>query len=216
MVSPSRQQALFQLARDLSSTLELDEVARAFATRAPELTGGQALIWLVHDRPRRLVPVSEGGPERPLADDATELAVIRSCRPLRTPSLFILPLTAADRAIGVIEVDGASPAQLASGGMQYWRTLGEIVGAAVENARRHEKLMEAASRFRSLVEQIPVVTYIDRAGTGEPIYVSPQIDTVIGVPAAEWLANPDAWTARIHADDRDAAVAAYAADDRAR
>ena len=210
MVSPSRQQALFQLARDLSSTLELDEVARAFATRAPELTGGQALIWLVHDRPRRLVPVSEGGPERPLADDATELAVIRSCRPLRTPSLFILPLTAADRAIGVIEVDGASPAQLASGGMQYWRTLGEIVGAAVENARRHEKLMEAASRFRSLVEQIPVVTYIDRAGTGEPIYVSPQIDTVIGVPAAEWLANPDAWTARIHADDRDAAVAAYA------
>ncbi len=209
MASPSRQQALFELARDLSSTLELDEVARAFTAHAPELTGGEVRIWLLRDRPRRLVPLSEPVAERPLDDDAAELAVIRSRRPLRTPALFILPLTASDRAIGVIEVDGASTAQLASGGMQYWRTLGEIVGAAVENARRHEKLMEAASRFRSLVEQIPVVTYIDRAGTGEPIYVSPQIDAVIGVPAAEWLANPDAWTARIHPDDRDAAVAAY-------
>ena len=209
MASPSRQQALFELARDLSSTLELDEVARAFTAHAPELTGGEARIWLLRDRPRRLVPLSEPVAERPLDDDAAELAVIRSRRPLRTPALFILPLTASDRAIGVIEVDGASTAQLASGGMQYWRTLGEIVGAAVENARRHEKLMEAASRFRSLVEQIPVVTYIDRAVTGEPIYVSPQIDAVIGVPAAEWLDNPDAWTARIHPDDRDAAVAAY-------
>ena len=209
VASPSRQKALFELARDLSSTLELDEVARAFAAHAPWLTGGEARIWLVHDRPRRLAPLSGGDAERPLADDATELAVIRSGRPLRTPSLFILPLTASDRAIGVIEVDGASTAQLASGGMQYWRTLGEIVGAAVENARRHEKLMETANRFRSLVEQIPVVTYIDRAGTGEPIYVSPQIETVIGVPAAEWLADSDAWTARIHPDDRDPASAAY-------
>ena len=116
----------------------------------------------------------------------------------------------------MIEVDGASTAQLASGGMQYWRTLGEIVGAAVENARRHEKLMETANRFRSLVEQIPVVTYIDRAGTGEPIYVSPQIETVIGVPAAEWLADSDAWTARIHPDDRDPAVCGLPADDRER
>ena len=100
----------------------------------------------------------------------------------------------SDRPIGVIEVDGASVAQLASGGMQFWRTLGETVGASVENARRHAKLMAAESRFRSLVEQIPVVTYIDEAGSGAPIYVSPQIDTVMGVPASEWLAGSDAWT----------------------
>jgi diguanylate cyclase (GGDEF)-like protein/PAS domain S-box-containing protein len=209
VASHSRQQALFELARDLSSTLELDEVARAFTDRAPGLTGGDARIWLLDDRPQRLVPLNGGEAERPLEDDAPELAVIRSRRPLRTASLFILPLTASDRAIGVIEIVGASVAQLASGGMQFWRTLGETVGAAVENARRHEKVMAAENRFRSLVEQIPVVTYIDHAGSGEPIYVSPQIDSVIGVPAAEWLANPDAWTARIHPDDRDAAVAAY-------
>ena len=81
MASPSRQQALFELARELSSTLELDEVARAFAAHSPALTGGEALIWLVRDRPRRLVPLGGGGAERPLDDDATEAAVIRSCRP---------------------------------------------------------------------------------------------------------------------------------------
>ena len=51
VASPSRQHALFELARDLSSTLELDEVARAFTTHAPGLTGGDAGIWLLHDRP---------------------------------------------------------------------------------------------------------------------------------------------------------------------
>jgi diguanylate cyclase (GGDEF)-like protein/PAS domain S-box-containing protein len=208
VTSPNRQHALYELARDIGSTLETAELARRFAAHAPGVTGGDARIWLLADSPRRLVAPGEPD-ERPLDDDAPELAVIRSQRPLRTASLFILPLTAGEHAIGVIEVDGASTAQLASGGMQFWRTLGETVGKAVENARRHERLAADEHRFRSLVEQIPVVTYIDRAGTGEPIYVSPQIDTVIGVPAAEWLVDPDAWTQRIHPEDREAAVAGY-------
>jgi diguanylate cyclase (GGDEF)-like protein/PAS domain S-box-containing protein len=209
VASPSRQPALYELARDLLSTLELDEIARRFASHAPGLTGGDARIWILAEGPRRLVPLGAGVSERPLAEDAPELAVIRSRRPLRTRSLFILPITSRERPIGVLEIDGASTAQLASGGMQFWRELGETIGDAVENARRHERLTAAESRFRSLVEQIPVVTYIDLAGSGEPVYVSPQIDTVIGVPAYEWLADPEAWTRRIHPEDRDAAVAAY-------
>ena len=210
VASPSRQHALFELARDLSSTLELDEVARAFTTHAPGLTGGDAGIWLLHDRPRRLVPLTSGQTERPLEDDAPELAVIRSGRPLRTASLFILPLTVSDRPIGVIEVDGASVAQLASGGMQFWRTLGETVGASVENARRHAKLMAAESRFRSLVEQIPVVTYIDEAGSGAPIYCQPADRHRHGRPRRRsGSPAPTRWTDRLHPDDREAADAAY-------
>ena len=209
VATPSRQHALYELARDLAPALEIGEIARRFAVHAPGLTGGDARIWLLAECPRRLVAPAGDVHERPLEDDAPELAVIRSQRPLRTASLFILPLTAGERAIGVIEVDGASVAQLASGGMQFWRTLGETVGAAVESARRHERLQADENRFRSLVEQIPVVTYIDQAGTGEPIYVSPQIDRVMGVPPSEWLANPDEWTKRIHPDDREWAVAAY-------
>ena len=209
MASPSRQHALYELARDLAGTLEISEIARRFAAHASGLTGGDARIWLLVESPSRLVTPDGGAPERVLDEDAPELAVIRSQRPLRTASLFILPLTTGDRAIGVIEVDGASTAQLASGGMQFWRTLGETVGAAVESARRHERLVANETRFRSLVEEIPVVTYIDQAGTGDPIYVSPQIDRVMGVPPWEWLANPDEWTKRIHPEDRDAVVAGY-------
>jgi diguanylate cyclase (GGDEF)-like protein/PAS domain S-box-containing protein len=209
VATPSRQHALYELARDLAATLEIAEIARRFATHAPGLTGGDARIWLLADGPRRLVAPDAEVADRPLDDDAPELAVVRSQRPLRTASLFILPLTTGDRAIGVIEVDGASTAQLASGGMQFWRTLGETVGAAIESARRHERLAADENRFRSLVEEIPVVTYIDQAGTGDPIYVSPQIDRVMGVPPWEWLANPDEWTKRIHPDDREAAVAGY-------
>ena len=206
MVSPSRQQALFQLARDLSSTLELDEVARAFATRAPELTGGQALIWLVHDRPRRLVPVSEGGAERPLADDATELAVIRSCRPLRTPSLFILPLTAADRAIGLIEVEGASDGEIASGGMQPC-ALGDV-GGALDNAEQFARLQETETRFRSLVEQIPRSPISTRRSRAAGVR-QPQLEELFAVPAHEWLEGDDGWSKRIHPEDRERTVVGY-------
>jgi diguanylate cyclase (GGDEF)-like protein/PAS domain S-box-containing protein len=209
VASPSRQHALYELARDLAATLEIAEIARRFAAHAPGLTGGDARVWLLAERPRRLIALDGEAPERPLDEEAPQLAVIRARRPLRTSSLFILPLTTGERAIGVIEVEGASASQLASGGMQFWRTLGETVGLAVESARRHERLVANENRFRSLVEEIPVVTYIDQAGTGDPIYVSPQIDRVMGVPPSEWLANPDEWTKRIHPDDREAAVAGY-------
>jgi diguanylate cyclase (GGDEF)-like protein/PAS domain S-box-containing protein len=209
VVSPSRQHALYELSRDLAPVLEIAEIARRFAAHAPGLAGGDARIWLLADTPLRLVALDGEPCDRPLAEDAPELAVIHSRRPLRTASLFILPLTTGERAIGVIEIDGASTAQIASGGMQFWRTVGETVGTAVEGARRHERLAADENRFRSLVEEIPVVTYIDEAGTGEPIYVSPQIDRIMGIPATEWLANPDDWTLRIHPEDREIAVDGY-------
>src|SRR4029077_10502253 len=40
------------------------------------------------------------------------------------------------------------------------------------------------------------------AGTGQPVYVSPQLQTLMGVPADEWVDGPDGWTKRMHPDDR--------------
>ncbi len=72
---------------------------------------------------------------------------------------------------------------------------------------------EAEGRFRTLVEQLPAITFIEDAVTGETIYVSPQLETMYGYTAEEWSADPDLWEARLHPDDRDWVVASNLEDE---
>ncbi len=65
-------------------------------------------------------------------------------------------------------------------------------------------LDEARERFRSLAEQLPLVIYIDDPSPdGRSMYVSPQIEHLVGVTAEEWVANPETFAAVLHPDDRD-------------
>jgi PAS domain S-box-containing protein len=70
-------------------------------------------------------------------------------------------------------------------------------------------LEEAEERYRTLVEQIPAVTYIDKVtdGPDESIYTSPQIQELLGYTPEEWLTN-ELWPKRIHPDDRERILAA--------
>ncbi len=61
-------------------------------------------------------------------------------------------------------------------------------------------LVEAEQKYRSLVEQIPAVVYSDDGAFTN--YVSPQIEEILGVTAAEYLADPDTWMRMVHPDDR--------------
>jgi two-component system sensor histidine kinase UhpB len=62
--------------------------------------------------------------------------------------------------------------------------------------------------YRTLVEQIPMVTYIaplDKVkGT---LYISPQIEALLGYSPEEWLADPGLWVQRIQPEDRDRVLA---------
>jgi PAS domain S-box-containing protein len=63
--------------------------------------------------------------------------------------------------------------------------------------------VEAETRYRTLVEQLATVTYIARLGLhGEWLYVSPQIQTILGFSPSEWLADPGLWISRVHPEDR--------------
>ena len=63
--------------------------------------------------------------------------------------------------------------------------------------------------YRTLVEHIPAVTYIAEFSADAPfIYVSPQIERLLGIPAADWLELPDLWAERIHPADRERVLAA--------
>jgi diguanylate cyclase (GGDEF)-like protein/PAS domain S-box-containing protein len=78
----------------------------------------------------------------------------------------------------------------------------------VLNARDITERKEAEERYRTLVEHIPVVAYIDRAdGTDIPLYTSPQIEGLLGYNQEEASRNR-LWRERLHPEDRERVLAA--------
>jgi two-component system response regulator AtoC len=58
--------------------------------------------------------------------------------------------------------------------------------------------------YRTLLEQIPAVTFMTSFEEGlQKIYVSPQIESILGYTKEEWLASPSLWYDRLHPEDRD-------------
>jgi PAS domain S-box-containing protein len=72
---------------------------------------------------------------------------------------------------------------------------------------REERLKDAEGKYRTLVEQIPLATYINN--TGMPVhtnYMSPQIETMLGYPVSDWL-QPNFFLTCLHPDDHDRVLA---------
>src|SRR5205823_4999701 len=66
------------------------------------------------------------------------------------------------------------------------------------------KLQVAQAEYRELVEQLPA-TIIYRYSIAErrTLYISPQVETLLGFPQADWLRNRELWWTLMHPDDRE-------------
>ena len=73
-------------------------------------------------------------------------------------------------------------------------------------ARERELSRELATaevQYRTLIERHPGVVYLAELGAaGRWLYVSPQIERMLGYPAQHWIDDPTLWAARLHPDDR--------------
>jgi PAS domain S-box-containing protein len=66
------------------------------------------------------------------------------------------------------------------------------------------RLADAEQRYRTLVEQLPLGTYIRPLDMALPnIYASPQVEPMLGYPAEDWMNDPDMLAAIVHPDDRE-------------
>jgi PAS domain S-box-containing protein len=76
----------------------------------------------------------------------------------------------------------------------------------VSRQRAAESLVaQTEARYRSLVEQLPVVVYSEPVVGNElmSMYISPRIEEVLGVTSAEWIERPELWYETMHPDDRE-------------
>jgi diguanylate cyclase (GGDEF)-like protein/PAS domain S-box-containing protein len=84
-------------------------------------------------------------------------------------------------------------------------------GMAAALEQRDQAIRESEAKYRTLVEQMPAVTYM--ISVDEPqalLYVSPQIETLLGISPSEFLADPHLWKNQLHPDDRERVLAKLA------
>jgi PAS domain S-box-containing protein len=66
------------------------------------------------------------------------------------------------------------------------------------------RFLKAEARYQVLLEQLPAVTFMAAFEEGlSEIYVSPQIETLLGYTVREWTENPILWYERLHWEDKE-------------
>jgi PAS domain S-box-containing protein len=113
-----------------------------------------------------------------------------------------------DVVMGVYKPDGAlkwvsvnSHAMFYSGATELSAVVCSFADIT-ERKQTEAALRAAEQRFRTLVEQLPAITYVAALDSdSSTIYTSPQIETMLGFSQAEWMADHDLWRKQIHPDD---------------
>jgi diguanylate cyclase (GGDEF)-like protein/PAS domain S-box-containing protein len=139
------------------------------------------------------------------ADDPAERAWL-DCYGLG--AALLLPLVSRGDAIGMMYL-ARREGTFTHDDLVYSQLLSDIAGSAIENANLHTELQSTLTQYRSLIERLPAVTYLDDLETGQTQYVSPQIADLFGITPEKWKSSPDAWLEAVHPDDQDMAVAAF-------
>lgn len=99
----------------------------------------------------------------------------------------------------------------------YLKLLPTVIQRVLRERQAHadkraaeDQWLAAEAKYRSLVEQIPAITYTAALDVpGKLLYVSPQVQR-LGFSPAEWCAGPEVVLNRIHPDDQAQVLAAFA------
>jgi PAS domain S-box-containing protein len=93
------------------------------------------------------------------------------------------------------------------------RTRAERISKDLEEANKELEVFssEAETRYRTLVEQIPAITYVqeplESSNPKAVTYVSPQYETILGYPPELNKIDEEHWLTTIHPEDRERVLA---------
>jgi diguanylate cyclase (GGDEF)-like protein/PAS domain S-box-containing protein len=124
-------------------------------------------------------------------------------------AVLALPVTVGDEWWGFLGFDDTHEVRSWSvAEVDALRAVALAMGAAVERQRDAEDRRFTAHQYRSIVENIPAITYVDALQDSAPtLFISPQVERVLGYTVQEWLTDPELWPRILHPDDRERAIA---------
>ena len=203
-----RRDAASALGQRVLRNAPLDEIGLAVAELAREELGVDVVrVWQAHTQHQTLELIASAGP----ADD-------RRHGPPRLPSGdagavelidgHAFRFTTSGGPVTAIALHSALPRDLADEDHWFGEALCQIVFASLSTHANIGRLEHAEERYRGLIERLPMVSYLAECGTdGAWLYVSPQIEALLGYTPEEWLADPGLWWERVHPEDRPAVMA---------
>jgi PAS domain S-box-containing protein len=113
-------------------------------------------------------------------------------------------LSRTGKVLGTFAVYYRQPRTPDPAHVQFVDCATHLAGIALERERAEVELHAAEARYRALVEHLPAITYIAEVGVlGAWHFVSPQIQSILGFSAEEWLRDSSNWVNHIHPEDRE-------------
>jgi len=78
-----------------------------------------------------------------------------------------------------------------------------VISDVTERLRAREQVEQAERKYRALAEGLPLVTWLSAPGDrSSVIYVSPQIEAMLGYSASEWRDDAELFSRLLHPEDR--------------
>ncbi|MGZ8578749.1 MAG: putative bifunctional diguanylate cyclase/phosphodiesterase [Actinomycetota bacterium] len=126
-----------------------------------------------------------------------------------TASLLIVPVTVGGEWWGYVGVDACGEERTwGDDDRSVLRALASAVISAVALTRADEDKQLREDRYRAMVEDGPAITYIDGVDeNASTLYISPQVEALLGFSPEEWYADDEMWPRILHPDDRARALA---------
>jgi diguanylate cyclase (GGDEF)-like protein/PAS domain S-box-containing protein len=126
-----------------------------------------------------------------------------------TTTLLVAPVVVGGEWWGHVGFDRCGPRRdWTDDELASLEELSAAITAAVGKTRSEEDRRLREDRFSSMVVNGPAVTYIDGIDdTASTVYMSPQIEALLGYSPEDWYAQPDLWPRLLHPDDRARAIA---------
>ncbi|MDP9329467.1 MAG: EAL domain-containing protein [Actinomycetota bacterium] len=124
-------------------------------------------------------------------------------------SVAVVPITVNDEWWGFVGIDDCVRVRTwTQEEIEAVRALAGAVGGSVAGDLDPGTDGLNADKFRSMVEQGPGVSYIDAPDDSAPtIYISQQVEALLGYTPQEWIDDADMWGKVLHPEDRARAFA---------